>query len=131
MTVTKRLPARFIDMRPLTRRKAAPQAGRLLRLAAFALVLSGCGAAPATPLAHAASGAAASPVTLSCTTSGLASAAWPQPWTRSTVDRPIRNVTLSADTLTFRFDRGTPAFQVTPQSTARFHLNTGKSMVPP
>ena len=59
MTVTKRLPARFIDMRPLTRRKAAPQAGRLLRLAAFALVLSGCGAAPATPLAHAASGAAA------------------------------------------------------------------------
>src|SRR5207245_9054114 len=72
------------------------------------------------------SGAAASPTTATCPTSGLASAAWPEPMTRSTGDLPIRSVNLTGDTLTFTFDRGTPAYEVTPQSTARFDLNTGK-----
>src|SRR2546421_296900 len=78
------------------------------------------------PLTPAPWGPPASPPTPSSPAPGPGSAPWPAPWTRSTADLPIRSVTLTADTLTFTFDRGTPPYQVAPQSTARFQLNTGK-----
>ena len=123
MTVTKRRPSRFTDMHPLITTASGRLSGRLLSLAACALILTACGSAP---VAQSSASSPSSAAALSCTISGPASAAWPQPWTRTTITPPIRSAILQGDTLTFSFDSGTPPFQVTPQSSARFDLNTGK-----
>jgi hypothetical protein len=96
---------------------------RLLFVAAVAGMLSGCGS---TPAAQASPSPTPSPAPLSCTHSGPASAAWPSADSRSSTAPPILSATLVGDTFTLKFDSGTPEFQVTPQSSAHFSLQSGK-----
>ena len=67
-----------------------------------------------------------SPATLSCTSSGAASSNWIAPDMRTMMTPPIVSATVSGDTLTLTFDQGTPAFAVTPQSTAHFTETSGR-----
>jgi hypothetical protein len=62
----------------------------------------------------------ASPSPLSCTAGGPASPSWQSPDQRMGMTPPIVSATVSGDTLTLTFDQGNPAFEVTPQPTARF-----------
>ena len=104
-------------------RRSARLAVKLLTLAALTGILSGCGS---TPAAQASPSPTPSPTSLSCTSSGPASAAWPTAWSRSSTSPPILAATLAEDTFTLTFDSGTPEFQVTPQSSANFYLQSGK-----
>jgi hypothetical protein len=92
-------------------------------LALLAGILSGCGS---TPAAQGSSGPTPTPTSLTCTSSGPASATWPAASSRSTTTPPILSATLAGDTFTLAFDSGTPEFQVTPQSSAHFSLQSGK-----
>lgn len=66
-----------------------------------------------------------SPATLTCTASGQASPSWPAPWTRSGSAPPIVSALVAQDTLKLTFDSGTPAFELTPQSSAHFNADSG------
>jgi hypothetical protein len=91
---------------------------RVLPVLALTL-LCACGATtPPTPAAQ----ATASPVALSCTTSGDASASWPAPSAASS-SPAILSATLSGDTMKLTFASGTPAFQVQPASSAHFTID--------
>lgn len=54
-----------------------------------------------------------------CTSSGPASPSWLPPWSRP-AGAAIVSATTAGDTLTLRFDHGTPAFEVRPQASSRF-----------
>jgi hypothetical protein len=63
-----------------------------------------------------------SPSPVTCTASGPAS-----DWTVPTANTPsILSATVSGDILTFTFTQGTPAFQVTPESSSTFFVGDGK-----
>ena len=64
-----------------------------------------------------------SPSPLTCTSSGTASSSWTVP-TASTPS--ILSATASGDVLTLTFAQGTPAFQVTPESSQTFYVGDGK-----
>jgi hypothetical protein len=83
------------------------------------VLLSACGTSSTT--------AQTSPsrVTLSCTLSGMASPSWPAPSTRAGSAPPIVSATAAQDTLKLTFDTGTPDFELTPQSSARFTADSG------
>lgn len=66
------------------------------------------------------------PTPLACTLSGSASASWPQPSSRTATTPPIVSAAVSGDTLTLTFDQGTPAFEVTPQSSSHFTETSGR-----
>jgi len=86
---------------------------------ALALVC-GCGSTAGTAIQ-----ASPSPATLACTSSGQASPSWPAPWTRSGSAPPIVSATVGQDFFKLTFDSGTPAFEVTPQSSAHFNADSG------
>ncbi len=75
--------------------------------------------------AHTAAQTSPSPATLACTPSGQASPSWPAPWTRSGSAPPIVSATVAQDTFKLTFDSGTPAFELTPQSSAHFYADSG------
>jgi hypothetical protein len=98
------------------------------------LVLIGCGAAQPTsstgavptPAGPATSSTLTTPATtLMCSSSGQASPSWPAPWTRSGAAPPIISAIVIQDTFTLTFDSGTPAFELTPQSSAHFNADSG------
>jgi hypothetical protein len=66
-----------------------------------------------------------SPATLACTSSGQASPSWPAASTRTGSAPPIVSATIAQDTFKLTFDRGTPAFELTPQSSAHFTADSG------
>src|SRR6266568_3611567 len=66
-----------------------------------------------------------SPATLACTSSGQASPSWPATWTRSGSAPPIVSASVGQDTFKLTFDNGTPAFELTPQSSAHFNADSG------
>jgi hypothetical protein len=78
--------------------------------------LCACGSTTAGPVATSGS-PSASP--LSCTSSGVASADWPAPDSSPKLPE-IVSASVSGDTLTITFAKGTPAFDVVPQPTAHF-----------
>lgn len=84
------------------------------------VLLAGCGGA-----ANTAAPAQQSATTLVCTSSGQASPTWPAPETRTGSAPPIMSATVTDDTLTLAFDKGTPAFEVTPQANTHFNADTG------
>jgi hypothetical protein len=89
-------------------------------LSLFAMLVCACGAVPSTggggqPSAN----PAQSPVALTCTTAGVASADWPKP-ENAPDSGGIVSATASGDTLTLRFASGTPGFEVKPQANATF-----------
>lgn len=89
-------------------------------MAVFALVLlCGCGTSATSAQTS------QSPATLRCTSSGMASPSWPAPSTRSGSAPPIVSAGVAHDTLKLTFDRGTPEFVLTPQSSTRFSADTG------
>ena len=101
-----------------------------LPLVALLAMFSACGSAPAAQvLASATANPTPSPTpssrALSCTPSGPASA-WPEPWTWSDTTPRIRSANLKGDTLTLTFERGTPQFEVVPQSTSHLLIDSGK-----
>src|SRR5262249_44692483 len=69
-------------------------------------------AAPATPPP------ASSPQ--ACAGSGPASPSWVPTWSRAVGASPIVSAAAAGDTLTLRFDQGTPAFETRPQGSPRF-----------
>jgi len=75
--------------------------------------------------AHIAAQTSPSPATLACTSSGQASPSWPAPWMRSGSALPIVSATVGQDTFKLTFDSGTPAFELTPQSSAHFYADSG------
>jgi len=87
-------------------------------LLALAL-LSGCGAGSTTAQTS------PSPATLSCTSSGTASPSWPEPSTRTGSAPPIVLATVAQDTFKLTFDTGTPAFELTPQTSTHFRADSG------
>jgi hypothetical protein len=56
----------------------------------------------------------------SCSSSGYASLEWALPQPASNPTPPITSVTVSGDTLVFKFFAGTPQYQITPQANAHF-----------
>jgi hypothetical protein len=90
-------------------------------LLSLALVLlSGCGSSAPTAAPTQQSTAA-----LVCSSSGGASPIWPAPSTRTDSTPPIVAATVAEDTFTLAFDKGTPAFEITPQNTAHFNADSG------
>jgi hypothetical protein len=83
------------------------------------VLLSACGTG--SPAAE----ASPSPVTLSCTSSGTASPSWPAPSMRTGSAPPIISATAAQDTFKLTFDQGTPDFDLTPQTSARFGADSG------
>lgn len=67
-----------------------------------------------------------SPLGLACTPSGPASADWPAPSLRTPTIPPMTGNNISGDTLSLFFERGTPAFEDTPQSTTHFTEVSGR-----
>jgi hypothetical protein len=86
------------------------------------MLISACGAAGGangqpTP-------ATASPVALSCTASGDASASWPAAAASATASTPaIVSAVADGDTLKLTFLAGTPQFEVAPVATAHFTVD--------
>jgi hypothetical protein len=66
------------------------------------------------------------PTPLACTSGGAASATWMPPSSRTATTPPIVSAAVSGDTLTLTFDQGTPAFEVTPQSSSHFTETGGR-----
>lgn len=66
-----------------------------------------------------------SPVTLSCTSSGMASPSWPAPSARTDSAPPIVSATAAQDTFKLTFEAGTPDFELAPQTSARFSADSG------
>jgi len=85
------------------------------------IFISACGAAnggsgqPTPPTA--------SPVALSCTASGDASANWPAASSASATTPAIVSAAADGDTLKLTFASGTPQFQVTPVGSAHFTVD--------
>ena len=84
------------------------------------VLLSGCGTSSTTAQTS------PSPAALSCTSSGMASASWPAPWTRDGSVPPVVSATAAQDTFKLTFDTGTPDFELTPQTSARFSADSGR-----
>ena len=93
---------------------------RAFTVAVALAVLCACGSTT-----HIAAQISPSPAALACTSSGQASASWPAPSTRSGSAPPIVSATVAQDTLELTFDSGTPAFELTPQSSAHFTADSG------
>jgi hypothetical protein len=94
------------------------------------ILLSACGTNGSSALTSPSTTAATpqtapSPATLTCTASGQASPSWPAPSTRSGGAPPIVSATVAQDTFTLTFDNGTPAFELTPQTSTRFYADSG------
>ena len=83
------------------------------------VLLSACGTSSTTAQTS------PSPVTISCTSSGMASPSWPAPSTRTGSAPPIVSATAAQDTFKLTFEAGTPAFELTPQTSARFSADSG------
>lgn len=83
-------------------------------------LLSACGGT-----SHTVAQTSPGPVTLTCTSAGQASPAWPAPWTRTGSAPPIVSASVAQDTLRVTFDSGTPEFELTPQSSAHFYADSG------
>ena len=97
---------------------------RLLPVLALAL-LCACGATtPPTPAAQ----ASPSPVALSCTDSGTASASWAAPSAAPSTPA-IVSATASGDKLQITFASGTPQFQIARQTAAHFVMDPKGSPV--
>jgi hypothetical protein len=102
-----------------------------LPMAILALILlSACGTTGTTAQTSPSTTAtarqtASSPAALSCMSSGQASPSWPAPSTRTGSAPPIVSATVAQDTLTLTFDSGTPAFELTPQTSTRFYADSG------
>jgi len=104
-------------------------AGQLLVIIGL-ILLSACGTTGTTAQASPSSTAtarqtASSPAALSCTSSGQASPSWPAPSTRTGSAPPIVSATVAQDAFTLTFDSGTPAFELTPQTSTRFYADSG------
>jgi hypothetical protein len=84
-------------------------------------LLAACGGS-STPAAS----PSPTPTPLACTLGGPASATWPQPSSRTATTPPIVSAAVSGDTLTLTFDQGTPAFEVTAQSSSHFTETNGR-----
>lgn len=90
-------------------------------------ILAACGPGPVSEASPSPSASpTASPSPLTCTANGAASADWVAASSRTTTTPPIVSATVSGNTLTLTFDKGTPAFEVTPQSSARFTETNGR-----
>lgn len=76
--------------------------------------LVACGTAPA------------SEAPLTCTAGAAASADWIPASSRTSTTPSITSASVSGDTLTLTFDRGTPAFEVKPQSSGHFTETNGR-----
>lgn len=102
--------------------------GRLLRIAIVVAALvvpplmSACGTS--SPSGQASPTQSASP--LACSTGGPASASWIPPDQVTGSTPPIASAVVSGDTFVLTFVQGTPAFEVTPQSTAQFTAVSGR-----
>jgi hypothetical protein len=83
------------------------------------VLLSACG--PGSTTAE----TSPTPVTLSCTSSGMASPSWPAPSSRTGTAPPIVSAAAAQDTFELTFDGGTPDFELTPQTSARFSADSG------
>jgi hypothetical protein len=94
---------------------------RRTTLAMALMFLCGCGAATGTGTGPA-SPAAASPIALSCATSGSASPSWPSAQSASAPPHIVSAVA-SGDSLQLTFAAGTPQFRVEPQSNATFSVD--------
>ena len=89
---------------------------RIARLATFVLLTCACGetASPVVPQPS------PSPPSNTCTASGYASLNWALPQPASNPAPTLKSASVSGDTLKLTFFSGTPQFQVTLQSNARF-----------
>ena len=83
------------------------------------VLLSGCGNGSTTAQTS------PSAMTLSCASSGQASPTWPAASTRTGSAAPIVSATAAQDTFKLTFDMGTPEFELTPQTSARFSADSG------
>jgi len=92
-------------------------------VAFVAAVVAGCGGASTSNVQQQQS---PSPNQLACTAGGPASSTWPQPSSRVDTTPPIVAARAAGDTLTLTFDRGTPEFELKPQSSARFTRTDGR-----
>ena len=110
------------------------RAGRLFACTVLAALVLACGgsspsgqASPTpTPTPTPSPSPSPSPTPLSCTPNGVASATWVPADKRTSTTPPIVSATISGDTLTLTFDQGTPAFEVTSQSSAHFTETNGR-----
>src|SRR6478736_2271767 len=88
---------------------------RLTLVLALAL-LCACGAAAPSSLTPSAPPSSSA----SCSSSGYASLEWALPQPASNPTPAITSITVSGDTLVFKFYAGTPQYQITPQANAHF-----------
>ncbi len=98
----------------------------ILALLAFPAV-AGCGNSPlseASPSPATSVSPSSSP--LACTASSVASSDWAAASSRTSTMPPIVSATVRGDALTLTFDKGTPAVDVRPQSTAHFTETNGR-----
>lgn len=93
---------------------------RMFLLSLALALVSGCGSSAPT-----AAPAQQSTATLVCSSTGGASPTWPAPSTRTESTPPIVSATVAEDTFTLAFDKGTPAFELTPQNNAHFNADSG------
>jgi hypothetical protein len=92
------------------------------------MFICACGAANSATSSPAAQ-ATASPVALSCTASGAASALWPAAPSASATTPSIVSAVADGDTLKLTFASGTPQFEVTPVGSAHFTVDpSGRSV---
>ena len=82
-----------------------------------------CGSAPVTAGGQTSSIPATSPLALTCTASGAASASWPAPETVTGSEPAIVSAAVSGDTLTLVFASGTPQFKVEAVPSAQFTMD--------
>ena len=102
-----------------------PRGARIAALAVAAVgILAACGEESAAPSPSAQG--SPSPPSLACTQSGPASTDWPAPDLRTPTVPPLTGNSLSGDSMSLFFERGTPAFEVTPQSTTHFTEVSGR-----
>ncbi len=93
------------------------------------MLICACGAAnsangqPAPATASPAAQATSSPVALSCTASGAASALWPAAPSASATTPAIVSAIADGDTLKLTFVSGTPQFEVAPVDSAHFMVD--------
>ncbi len=87
-------------------------------------ILGACAQENAAPTPPA--GRSPSPPALACTPNGPASADWPAPSLRTPTVPPMTGNNISGDTVSFSFERGTPAFEDTPQPTTHFTEVSGR-----
>jgi hypothetical protein len=98
---------------------------RALFVAALLPLMAACGGTTG-PYAQNSASPSASPTPVACTSSGPASTTWTAPGSRTATTPPIVSAVVSGDTLTLTFDQGTPAFELTRQSSAHFTATDGR-----